>query len=237
MSAPDPTFPPLLSGEAVAAHLDPFDKALSSVLGAVDPRRVFWSRDANAMRAALVLAPEMPLADAMGAVFAVQLGLSDSLGALAPPEVAVHFIWPGGVKVNGARCGRTRAAASTAAPKEEPDWLIIGVEQPVRPVSGHEPGATPDQTTLLEEGCVDITASGLIESWSRHTLVWINRFLHEGMEPLHVAWQGKCDAIGERVEYPESGVFVGMDEKGGMLLRDGGRTRCIPLSVLLENDR
>ncbi len=231
----EPSFPPILMGEAVPARLDPFEKALASVLTDVEPGRVFWSQDAAMMRATIVLAPEMPLIEAMGAVFAIQLGLSDSLGALAPPEVAVHFTWPDGIKVNGARCGRIRAAASHGDPAQEPEWLLVGVEQPVLPIAQREPGEHPDETTLLDEGCADVTPSGLIESWSRHSLVWINRFLGEGMEPLHTAWRAKCDTIGEQIESPEPGLFVGMDEHGGMLLRQGEQTKCLPLTRMLDN--
>ena len=31
-----------------------------------------------------------------------------------------------------------------------------------------------------------------------------------------------------------AGVFVGLDERGGMLLRDGDETRLIPLTAMLE---
>lgn len=230
----EPSFPPLLTGEAVPARLDPFEKAMAAVLAEVEPGRIYWSQDAATMRATIVLAPEMPLSQAMGAAFAIQLGLSDSLGALAPPEVAVHFVWPDIIKVNGARCGRVRVAASHTEPTEEPEWLLIGVEQPVMPVALREPGEFPDETTLLDEGCADITATNLIESWSRHSLVWINRFLGEGMKPLHEAWRGKCDAIGEQVERPEHGLFVGLDEHGGMLLRQGDQTKCLPLTMMLD---
>ena len=65
------------------------------------------------LSAAVALAPECALEDAMAMVFATALGFSDALGALAPPEVAVHMVWPAGLRVNGARCGGLRAAAST----------------------------------------------------------------------------------------------------------------------------
>ncbi|NIP77234.1 MAG: hypothetical protein GTN90_15165, partial [Xanthomonadales bacterium] len=82
----------------------------AAALGTV-PGLICWARDEAAMRAALVLAPEAPLAHAMGITFAVAHGLGDALGALAPPEVALHYVWPGQFKVNGADCGRMRAAA------------------------------------------------------------------------------------------------------------------------------
>ena len=229
-----PDFPPLLTGKAVGARVDPFDKALAQVLtGTVTPGLIHYAESGDVMRTAITLAPEQPLAQAVGAIYAVQLGLSDAIGALAPPEVAVQFTWPAGLKINGARCGGFRAAASTGDATAEPDWLIVGVEVPVSSPDA-DGGVTPDDTTLHAEGCVDLTAASIVESWSRHTLVWIHRYLSDGFAPLHEAWRGKCDAIGTEVTTPQSGLFVGLDERGGMLLRRGNDTRLIPMTTILE---
>ena len=229
-----PEFPPLLKGVAVLGDQDPFTAAVASSRGGGDPAMVFWSGDAAALRLAITLAPDRPLAEAMGALFAVQLGLNDALGALAPPELPVHFGWPDRLRVNGAFCGRFRAEAATIDPEAEPDWLVIGVEVPILPLGGLEPGANPNATTLSEEGCGDLSSFALIEGWSRHTLLWLHRFMDEGMQPLHEAWRGKCDDIGKEITWPRRGTFAGLDDKGGMLLQQGGKTELIPLTDILE---
>ncbi|MGO4913837.1 biotin/lipoate--protein ligase family protein [Pseudogemmobacter sp. W21_MBD1_M6] len=235
MSTPDtPTFPPLLRGESVPAHADPFLKAVNSATQGTDPGLILWSEDTTNFRVAVILAPEMPLQKAMGAAYAAQLGFADSLGALGPPEVAVHFVWPDRIKVNGAMCGHMRYAASTRDGAQEPDWLVIGIDVPLLPVRNLEPGVTPDETTLYDEGCTDLTAAMLIESWSRHMLVWLHQFMNEGLEPLHRAWSGKCDTLGQEVTMPETGTFMGLDEYGNMLLRDASGTRVIPLYACQE---
>lgn len=234
---PDPTrpsFPPMFRGEGLRADMDPFAKAISSAMRGIDPGLIIWSEDTTAAQAALVLAPEEPLERAMAVLFAAALGLSDALGALAPPEVAVHFVWPDRIKVNGALCGHLQVAASTTNAAEEPNWLVVGFDVPLLPVRGSEPGSTPDQTTLAEEGCGEITAAQLIGSWSRHTLVWINRYVDDGMGPLHGAWRDKCDTLGEVIETPYAGVFMGLDELGGMLLKDASGTHNYPLTQMLE---
>ncbi len=236
IDARTPSFPPLLRGEPLPAGLDPFDKAVAAGMLGADPGLLVWSEDMSALRAAVLLAPEMPLSRAAGAAFAATLGFSDALGALAPPEVAVHFDWPFGLRVNGARCGGLRAAASTSDPEVEPDWMVLGLTVPVLPLA-MEPGADPGRTTLHDEGCADLTATQLVESWSRHFLVWIHRFTDEGLAPLHAAWRDRCDRLGEAVETPAPGVFMGLDELGGMLLRTGAETRLIPLTDMLEGDR
>lgn len=228
-----PDFPPLLKGVSVGRN-DPFDAACAAAGHEVEPGLIHYSEADDTLRAALTLAPEEPLGQAMGAIVAVELGLADALGALAPPEVAVQFGWPGRLMLNGARCGRVRAAASTRAADAEPDWLIAGVELAIAARGDDAPGAHPDETTLQAEGCGEISVPMLLEAWSRHSLLWIHRYLSDGLGPLHAAWRGRCDGIGTDVTYPAPGHFTGLDERGGMLLRSGDTVRIIPLTTMLE---
>jgi biotin-(acetyl-CoA carboxylase) ligase len=228
-----PSFPPLLSGEVVPNNMDPFEKAVSRAIAGVDSGTVFYSEAGDVLRAALVLAPETKLEEAIQAVYVAQVGLAESLGALAPPEVAVHFKWPDLIKVNGAVCGKVRFAAEKSDPGSEPAWLVVGIEVPFIP-RGDDPGATPDETCLVEEGCQDVSPMALLESWSKHTLLWLTYFLDEGFERVHKEWRPRCDTLGETVDTPKPGVFVGLDEKGRMLLRDGPMTETISLIQFAE---
>jgi BirA family biotin operon repressor/biotin-[acetyl-CoA-carboxylase] ligase len=234
-----PTFPPLLRGEETPPGTDPFAKAVASAALGTDPGLICWTRDEATLRAALVLAPEAPLAQAVGIAFAVSLGMGDALGALSPAEIPVNYVWPGGFKLNGADCGVMRLAATTNDPQAEPDWLVIGVEIPYLPPSddpssGIEPGFDPDRTSLVEEGCLEVTPLKLLESWSRHTLTWINRWLDDGFQPLHAAWLERAWGVGE--ELPDgSGTFMGLDERGGMLVRTSKTTELRPLTAMLED--
>lgn len=235
----DLSFPPLFRGEAAPDGVAPMVKAISAAALGCDPGLIVHNTSGDVLSAALVLAPEAPLEDAMAMVFAASLGFSDALGALAPPEVAVQMDWPGGIRVNGAQCGGLRAAASTTDPEAEPDWLVIALDVPINGISD-EPGAAPDRTALYEEGCADIDPYRLLESWSRHTLVWINTWLDDGMARLHADWRGRAYRMGEELSFTlhdivHAGLFVGIDERGGMLLRDGDDTRLIPLSRMLED--
>ncbi len=88
-------------------------------------------------------------------------------------------------------------------------------------------GETPDQTCLHEEGCGDVTASALIETWARHMMNWLHIYLTDGFEPLHREWLQKAHGR-------EDGTFIGLDEHGGLILKDGDATRILPLTQLLE---
>lgn len=229
----EPDFPPLLHGVDVGAA-DPFKIAYAEAALEAEPGRIHYARAEDNLHAAITLVPEQPLVKAIGVLFAVQLGLIDALGALAPPGIAVHVQWPDRLRINGALCGLVRAAASTNDPLAEPDWLVIGLDLPILPRADTEPGEHPDQTCLFAEGCGELTAADLMETWSRHMLVWIHTFLTDGFPPLHENWCGKCGAIGTYITTPEAGHFVGLDELGGMILRMGEVTKLIPLTRILE---
>jgi biotin-(acetyl-CoA carboxylase) ligase len=233
-----PGFPPLLHGEAT--RMDPLPVAVERARQGTDAGLIVHRIRPDHLSAAVVLAPEDPLEDAMAMVFAAANGFADAFGALAPSEVAAQFDWPRSIRINGARCGSLRAAAASRDPAAVPDWLVVGLELPFFAPSEAEPGDAPDRTTLWEEGCGEIEPRQFLESWSRHTLVWIHTWLDEGMPRLHANWRGRAFSIGEPVEFDlagarHAGQFVGLDEKGGMLLKCEGGTRLLPLSMMLED--
>lgn len=229
-----PSFPPLFKGLEVEGQIDPFDKACVEAVRGCDAGLVVYNLGANTLRAAIVFAPEVGLEDAMTMLPLCGVGFQNALGALAPPEVAVHLDWDGGVRINAASCGRLRVAASGADPMQTPAWLVIGLTLPLWPTSD-DPGETPNETALYSEGCAEVQADALLESWVRHTLVGINTWLEQGAAPLHKEWRALAQGIGEDMTMAgRMGTFLGVDERFGMLLRDAETTHLIPLTTLLE---
>lgn len=226
------TFPPLMSGERATG--DAFEHAARRATMGCDAGLVAYGLGPEAVEATMVFAPEVPLARAMAMLPLCGVGLQNALGVLAPPEVAVHLDWDGGVRVNGAACGGFRAMASTNAPDAVPDWLTVGFRVKLIPQSDR-PGETPDETDLYSEGCSEITPDALVETWARHTLSWIARWEDEGNRALHAEWRGLAHGIGDEVtQNGLTGTFMGVDEDFGMLIRDGETTRLVPLTTLLE---
>jgi biotin-(acetyl-CoA carboxylase) ligase len=227
------TFPPAMQGEAVTR--DPAEAAVLRAIQGVDAGLVTWRVAADRVGAALVLAPEVPLSRAMAMLPLCGVGFQNALGALAPPEVAVHLDWDGGLRVNGARCGGMRVFAATRDPAAQPDWLVVSFDLDLLPTQ-EETGLTPERTALYVEGCADVDPARLVESWARHTLAWIARWEDEGTRPLHAEWRGLAHGIGEDITQDgQSGTFLGVDEHFGMLLRQGAETRLIPLTTRLED--
>ncbi|CUH87881.1 hypothetical protein PH5382_01810 [Phaeobacter sp. CECT 5382] len=230
----EPAFPPLMSGLSVTGQEDPFETACQKAVLGCDAGLVVYNLAADQLRAALVFAPEVPLRQAMVMLPTCAVGLQNALGALAPPEVAVHLEWGGGLRINGGRCGTLRVAASGTDPDVVPDWLVVGLQMPLWPANG-DGGDTPDDTALYAEGCADVEAPALLESWARHSLHWISRWEEDGTEPLHAEWRGLAQGLGEEVQLQgKSGTFLGVDENFGMLLRQAETTDLIPLTTLLE---
>lgn len=227
------TFPPLMWGEpATDTALD--HAARRAALGC-DAGLVSYILGADRVEAALVFAPEVPLAEAMTMLPLCGVGFQNALGALAPPEVAVHLEWDGAIRINGAGCGGFRALSATADPGQVPDWLVVGWVLPLLPIDA-ETGMNPDKTALFVEGCADVEPSALVEAWARHTLNWLSRWEDEDARPLAAEWRGLAHGIGEEVRVgPLSGTFLGVDESFGMLLRDEETTHLVPLTSVLED--
>jgi len=234
--APIPaTFPPLFTGEAVSGSTDPFAKACTQAIIGVDAGLLVHSITPDFIKAAIVFAPESSLEEAMVAMIACGVGFQNAVGALAPPEVGVHLGWQGEIFVNGGRAGRLRVAASDNDPSKEPDWLVVGLEVDLLPQGDGETGDRPNDTCLMMEGCGDISPIRLLESWSRHTLVWLNDVENDGPRALHEQWRGLAKGMGDEVEVASmSGTFMGIDAQFGMLLKTDHETKLLPLSSILE---
>jgi BirA family transcriptional regulator, biotin operon repressor / biotin---[acetyl-CoA-carboxylase] ligase len=231
--APDepaaPVFPPLLRGEA--AEGEPFAAAIARARAGADPGLVVWARPTEVLGAAMVLAPEDPLERSLGVFFAAPLALADGLAMLAPPEVAVQFRWPGDVLVNGGRAARCRAAAGGADPAAVPDWLVIGVEVALVLPDGMEGGERPDETCLAAEGCGEVAPLALLEGWSRHMILWINRWSDDGLAPLLAAWRARAVGPGKAVAGGDA--VTRLDETGAMLTIGPNGTTRRPLTSVL----
>lgn len=229
-----PHFPPLLKGMAVADGADPFGAACALAAEGCDAGTVLYSIQTDRLRAALVFAPEVALADAMAVLVVCGVGFQNALGALSPPEVAVHLDWDGGIRVNGGRCGKLRVAANTGDPDLVPGWMVVGFDLSLIRFAD-APGVTPDVTSLYDEGCADVEPVQLVEAWARHLLVWLNRWLEEGNRPLHGEWSGIVWGLNQPASFGTArGTLTGTDERFGMLLRDDLTTHLVPLTKLLE---
>lgn len=233
------SLPPLLRG--IEAGRAPWHRAQRDAeRGETTPGDVYWSPYAETLQTAVVFEPDRPLSEAMLAVFAVACGLHDCIGALAPPETAVHHQWPDTLLVNNAVCGVIRVAVSNEMLQQDiPHWMIVAVDVALAPVAG-DPGDNPNVTSLAEEGYPVEDVQTLIESWARHMLVWIHRWEQDGPRPLHDAWLSRARGRGEDTAVRcagavERGEFLGIAEHGDMLIKTESGVRQLSLTSILDH--
>ncbi|MEZ5932290.1 MAG: biotin/lipoate--protein ligase family protein [Alphaproteobacteria bacterium] len=234
-----PQFPPIYRSYAVTADLDPFERAVELAKGGAEAGTLLWSARQDIYECAVVLAPENSLENSLPVMLTASLGLGDALGAHVPPVIAVTFGWPDRVEINGGTVGRTRLIiADTPNPTAIPEWLVVGFELANQ---GHwqERGRGGSHlTTLAEEGC-QIDLLDLLESFSRHFLAWINRWLTDGVQPVQQAWMSRTLEVGKSVSIDiggkrREGTFKGLNEQCALELVDHGRHHVIPLESMIE---
>ncbi|SEO44699.1 Biotin-(acetyl-CoA carboxylase) ligase [Salinihabitans flavidus] len=239
-----PQFPPLIKGLA-AGPANPLQIACTEAARGTDAGLLPWSITDDRLRAALVLAPEEPLARSAAGFLACAVGLQNALGVLVPPETAVHLEWSGSLRINGGHAGGLRLIGATTDPDTTPNWLVVSLELTLSlPDSDRmEPGQTPDWTSLAQEGCDDLDAVSLLEGWARHSLRWLHELDQpQGRANLYRQWRELVWHLGEetQVTIPGErlqGTFLGVDEDFGMLIKPAeGNARLIPLSALVEKD-
>lgn len=230
MSAP--VFPPAFNGMD-ASDSDPFALACERAAQGCDAGLVTYDLAPDRLRAAIVFAPEVPLSQAVAMLPLCGVSFQNALGALAPPEVAVHLGALGEIYVNGGRCGLLRAAAAHRTPAAEPDWLVVGLTLRLWPPT-EDTGLTPEETALYAEGCAEVNAVTLLEAWVRHTLLGINEWASCGPSKLHREWMALAKDLGKMISAgTRSGELLGINEHMGLLLKTDRETFLIPLTDLL----
>ena len=224
-------FPPLFTGQDALGG-DPFTMAVAAADIGCDAGLVIFDLAADRLRAAIVFAPDVTLAEAAVILPICGVGLQNAIGALGPPEVSVHLGWDGMIYVNGGRCGALRMAAS-GTPEVEPDWLVIDLTLSLWPESD-ETGLQPNQTALYAEGCAEIDAIELLEAWVRHTLVGINTWSDSGTGQIHREWRGLAHGLEGSINVAgHAGTYIGLDDSLGLLLKIDDKTTLIPLTANL----
>lgn len=171
---------------------NPWAAAMRGAAAGDDPGSIRWDHADGVLRLAIVLAPDRPMQDAGPVAGLGALALFDALATLAPPQVPMHLLTrdglvPDGLAVDGARVAAIRAAMAPAlldaVPDAVPDWAVLGFEVALQARTA-EPGATPDRTSLHEEGFGDVTAADVLVNTLRHLLVWLDAWGQDGAAAL-----------------------------------------------------
>ena len=240
----DPEFPPLLRGVAVSPDEDPAAIAfLRAQSGEMEAGDLVWSKGESSARLAVVLEPEISAENALCMVPLAMVAVADSIGAIGPPNLPITFDWPRTILANGAVVGGVdmRFPQGTLG-KDIPAFAILSLELDIRWDDGGrsaiaEPGQNLTRTVLHEEGGGELDRTGIIESWARHFTAWVDTFEQDGFKPVHENWLFRAARRNETVIVKtaagdETGQLTGMDEKGGLLVKQGNITRLFSLGEL-----
>ncbi|MDJ0894469.1 MAG: biotin--[acetyl-CoA-carboxylase] ligase [Alphaproteobacteria bacterium] len=188
-----------------------------------------WSSPPGNLYCSLVLRPDCDLATAAELGFVAALGVGDALGQLVPPMTELHFKWPNDVLLEGRKvCGILLEASASS--EGALDYVILGVGLNIasRPPSDQ---VRAEPISLYEVGCgPDVTPVSVLSSFSRHFLVWVNRWLDDGFAPVRSAWLNRAKGVGEEISVTcgtggetLQGVFSDLDPHGALVLDVPGR--------------
>ena len=235
MATPKLSIPSLYRPVAAGDGEDPFDRACALARDRADPATLVWAPGEERMACAIVLGPEEPVGPSLLVALVAMVGIGDALGALIPPTIPVGFAWPDRILVSGATAGRLRiACAETPDDGAAPDWMVLGLSVAV---TGQSVEPFPDgglHTALHAEGCEDVGAHDLLESFCRHFLYWMNRWHDDGFTPVRGAWLSRAAGYGGNADLEISGpwssrVLLQLDAEGGIEYADGATAKTATL--------
>ncbi len=243
MTLAEPTFPPLLDGRVVIKGDNPRDLAIAGAMaGELGAGDTLWLQDTTQVEIAIVLEPDDPLTKSIQMLPLATAAAGDALASLTPPQVGVHFRWPGTLLLNGANAGAcTLTVPSETKPTDIPAWMVLNFSLRFAFDDTAEPGTTPGITSLIEEGGEELTTIEVMESYSRHFLSLLDTWNNDGFGDVVNNWSGRVEGLEEAVDIPHPNGNVtartlGLDEDGNLLIKTDpdANTTALPLIECLK---
>ncbi len=140
-------------------------------------------QSAGLLSFAVVLEPDMPLAQAQMAFLLGMAALGDTLAAHCPPERAVRFVWPDVVQFDKCRIGGGRFAVAPETRAEDvPDWMVFAADLIADRDVLDEPGHYPDTTSLKEDGFDP--AEDIVATFASYVMLYVDRWTHDGLDAV-----------------------------------------------------
>ena len=216
-----PQLPPMFSCQLVELGKDPLDEAVASASSG-DVGTVFYSNDSDTLSLAITLGPEVKKSQALQVHYVMMLGLSDALGALAPPEIEISHLWPNLIFMNRGLMGKTILLDSGGDRDKIPEWMVVGLRLRLK-VESKKLHQQIEMTSLEDEGASFLSNIRIIEAIVRHFLSWLNTWQDEGFKPVHSKWS---ERIVEKITVNDvledlKGEWISLDDTGLALFKAG----------------
>lgn len=247
---PAPQFPPLLKGHVFENKTGLNDYVKAKITeGSFSAGDLIWSTATKRAECAIVLEPDIPRSQTLAMVPLAMVAVADSLGAIAPPNLAITFGWPNKIFANGALVGEIKMefpahlnSTQKSQTSSPPDFAILSMNIEIESeqsssIKQQEPGDNLTNTVLHEEGCGEIDRTKIIESWSRHFLTWLDSWEQEGFKAVQENWMFRAKKRNQLLSIKTNksnyqGKMSGLDENGGLLLENEAGTHVVPLAEI-----
>jgi biotin-(acetyl-CoA carboxylase) ligase len=232
------TLPPAYSLVEVSPYTDATSHALRLAGGGeAEDGTIVCSKRENVFDCAVVLSAEQPLEQSALVVLVAVMALADALSATSEPGTKVGYEWPNVVTANDREIGKVDIHLPEGTTRADtPGWIVINPRIGIMGPPDGDARLKEAGTTLHFEGSYDTTPGQLLQSFGRYFLTWVNRWLDEGFKPIADSWslratearkdlQVTVEFGGEKV----TGVLVGLDEFGGLILKPGRKRKTLGL--------
>ena len=211
-----PLLPPILTPIPVVNNVDVFSKAIA-IAGKSETGTVLYSENPEYVEVAIILSPEVPKIKCNQMLYIMMVASGDAIGALAPPEVAVTYAFPGFIFLNRGEAGLVKIEVAPSNDDQSiPDWMVVGLKLRLNNnIEINENEIHADITSLADEGGGYVSRTRAIESLSRHFLAWISQWEDEGFKPVNEVWNKRREETKVITLKNDKQVsWVGLDENG-----------------------
>ena len=220
-----PLLPPILTPIPVVNGIDVFAKAIA-VAGKSETGTVLYSENPEYVEVAIILSPEIPKIKCNQMLYIMMVASGDAIGALAPPEVAVTYAFPGFIFLNRGEAGLVKVEIAPSNDDQSiPDWMVVGLKLRLNnDIEINENEINADVTSLADEGGGYVSRTRAIESLSRHFLAWVSQWEDEGFKPVTEVWNNRREET--KVVTLKSGQevsWVGLDENGLAIVKSNAQ--------------
>jgi len=172
--------------------------------------------------ASLLLRPAIPPMNAPQLTFVAALAVVEAILRTGGLQATVK--WPNDVLVNG--CKVAGILSEMRAESDRVHYVILGVGVNLNMTREQFPADLRyPATSLLIEGGEPVSRSAFVCRFLESFEALYQRFLAEGFDAIRPLWDTRCAMVGTRVRVDQesrvlSGVAVGLNEDGSLLLRD-----------------
>ena len=220
-----PLLPPILTPIPVVKNVDVFAKAIA-VAGKSETGTVLYSENPEYVEVAIILSPEVPKIKCNQMLYIMMVASGDAIGALAPPEVAVTYAFPGFIFLNRGEAGLVKIEVAPSNDDQSiPDWMVVGLKLRLNNnIEINENEIHADITSLADEGGGYVSRTRAIESLSRHFLAWTSQWEDEGFKPVTEVWNKRREETKViTLKNDQQVSWVGLDENGLAIVKSNAK--------------